>query len=162
MCRYLIPKGSSQSTEEISQVKTGQPKWERQHLVVKGAHNVYAPPHPRFQCCGFRRAINLRYFRCSNALVALIFSCVQLAIFPLFARPCSLDKNAGQVNIEIGGAGVLRCAYTATACALTCDISSVNSSILSGLALMLLQERSDDVAMATAMAMAMDWPWPPP
>ena len=90
------------------------------------------------------------------------FSCVQLAIFPLFARPRGLDNNACQVNIEIGGAGVLRYAYTATACALTCDISSVNSSILSGLALMLLQERSDDVAMATAMAMAMDWPWPPP
>ena len=69
-------------------------------------------------------------------------SCDQLAIFRLFARPRGPDKNAAHVNIEIGGAGVLRYRYTAALCVLTCDISSVNSNIFNGLALMRRQERS--------------------
>ena len=105
MCRYLIPKGSSQLTEEISQVKTGQPKWERQHLVVKGAHNVYAPPHPRFQCCGFRRAINLRYFRCSNALVALIFRACNLRYFRCSHALVAWIKTLVKSTLKLGARG---------------------------------------------------------
>ena len=71
-CRYEIPTDSRQVTEEISQVKMGPPKWEMQHRVAKGSLVVHAPPHPRFQCCGLHRAINLRYFGCSHALVVLI------------------------------------------------------------------------------------------
>ena len=71
------------------------------------------PLDPRCQCC--RRVM-----------------CNQLAKFPWFKRPPKCLQNAALNNIEIWGAGFFTLRTCSDGVWLTCEISSVNSSILNG------------------------------
>ena len=65
--RYGV--GSSQLTDEISQVKPGHAQALKSSWCEEADASSARPLDPRFQCCGMSCVVNLRNFSSSDALI---------------------------------------------------------------------------------------------